>query len=68
LTENLVQSKQAAKDLTQPNNSVVFFFFFWECLECFGRQNNTKELQLWKRQNQNFPDSSNCINSNNKIF
>jgi hypothetical protein len=21
-------------------------------LECFGRQNNTKELQLWKRQNQ----------------
>jgi hypothetical protein len=41
--------------LTQPNNSVVFFFFFfffWECLECFGRQNNTKELQLWKRQNQ----------------
>ncbi len=55
LTENLVQSKQAAKDLTQPNNSVVFFFFFfffWECLECFGRQNNTKELQLWKRQNQ----------------
>jgi hypothetical protein len=21
-------------------------------LECFGRQNSTKELQLWKRQNQ----------------
>jgi len=51
-------AKQASCKGFWPNPTTLlcfsFFlvFFFWECLECFGRQNSTKELQLWKRQNQ----------------